>query len=273
MILWALLLTAQWSIPDGTVMELPSWEGEPEFDRIEIGADAELVIQAPEDFRALRIKQLIVKEGAKIRFAHHLSGRETEASVDGGHGSDLILLIDHLDGHLIVESRGGDGADGLAGRDGRQGLSGGKGQDGFKLFFFSVAGGSVGQAGTDGENGEDGSNGGRGGNGGRVQVYFQKKTPHSQILIDVSGGRGGRGGKAGRGGLGGVGGPGGRGLWTGAQGPMGRQGEHGRPGRPGEPGHPGVATLIQVDRQLYRCLMEAHLLKQSEGEMESCLKK
>jgi hypothetical protein len=272
MILWALLLTAQLQVPDGTSVVIPDWEAGPEFEEIQLGEGAELILPKPEDFRAMRIKSLIAKEGAKIRFLQNVSGHDTESSVDGGDGSQAILLIDRLDGHVIVESRGADGGQGRDGRDGRQGLEGRRGRSGFKLIFFFITGGERGHAGEDGEAGEDGGDGGRGGNGGDVQVYYRSKTPDSQILIDVSSGRGGMGGKAGRGGIGGVGGPGGRGIVSGPQGPMGIQGANGRPGRPGEPGFPGKATVVQVDRGLYLCLMEAHLLGQSEGELESCLR-
>ncbi len=105
-----------------------------------------------------------------------------------------------------------------------------------------------------------------------MQVYYRTKTPDSKILVDVSGGRGGLGGKPGRGGLGGPGGPGGRGVWRGAQGPMGLSGQNGRPGRPGEPGFPGKASIVQVDDQLYLCLMQAYLLDANLGELESCLR-
>lgn len=253
-------------VPAGEVLDLSEWESPPDFEEVILGRDAQ--IKLPE-FHSYRIKKLVAKDGARIEVAHQSSGGSGVDSVDGGHGADAIFFIDHLDGHLLIESRGGDGGHGRDGRHGRQGLIGKKGRDAFKLFFFMIGDGDDGGAGEPGEDGADGDEGGRGGDGGNVRVYFQTKSSQSNIMIDVAGGQGGMGGRAGLGGLGGPGGPGGRGWRSGSQGPMGVSGKDGRPGRPGEPGRPGTAQVVQVDAALYQCLVQDHLLFDGE-EMREC---
>jgi len=278
MIFWSLLLVSELAASDAAVkIDIPSgesfeWTEGAEIEEVKFGVDAQLDLSQFQDFKALRIKNLVAKDGARIRILQKNSGSSGVESVDGGDGFNLVLFLDQVEGHVVIESRGGDGGSGRDGRRGRQGLVGGKGRDTPKFLFFYFGKGDQGLSGEEGEGGDDGENGGRGGKGGNVQVYFKDKTSQAKILIDVSSGRGGGGGKPGRGGLGGPGGPGGRGSWRGTEGLMGVNGKNGSPGRPGEPGTSGTATLIQVDNLSYRCLLEAHLLEQGQGELETCLR-
>lgn len=263
------LIPAQnFEVPAGEVLEIDDLAEVGEMGTVKLGENSELQLPS---FRSLRIRQLIAKDGARIKLANSSSGQSGEFSVNGGDGSDGVFLFDKVDGHVIIESRGGDGGAGRDGVDGQQGQVGGKGRNGIWFLFFYLSEGEDGKPGQDGEPGANGEDGGRGGNGGKVKVFYRTKTPNSQILVDVAAGRGGVGGKAGHGGLGGPGGPGGRGTRPGAQGPMGRAGENGKPGRPGEPGFPGKAEIYQVDADLYRCLLQKELLGMDWGDLKSCV--
>lgn len=281
--LWTFFLVAQGSGMESEPVDLILTKGEREsfvadelsselmMDSVTLQKESVLELK---DFQNIHIRKLIVEEGAKILLAVPQSGRDGGAGVDGGNGASAAFFFDEIHGHLLIEARGGDGGDGRHGRHGRQGLTGGKGQDGRKLFWFVYLDrGERGQTGLPGENGEDGEDGGDGGHGGRIQIFYQQKTPDSQMAVDVSGGAGGRPGQGGRGGLGGMGGPGGKGWPDGAQGLMGRSGKSGRSGQPGRPGDSGQVEIYQVDSELYHCLLAFDFLENeiNEGEWRRCV--
>lgn len=220
------------------------------LEELELKKDESIELPA---FQNIRIKSLIAREGARIQFPVQHSGASADWSSDGGNGGSVLLFVDKLDGHIVVEARGGDGGVGRDGRDGQMGARGSRGRDARRLFFFWLGPGERGGHGRPGENGEAGENGGDGGKGGRIQIYIQEKLPGSQVLVDVSGGKGGAAGRGGRGGLGGPGGPGGRGWMDGPQGRMGEPGSPGNPGRPGRPGAPGESLILQLSPQQYLC--------------------
>lgn len=242
-----------------------------ELDEISLGEGSKLKLPY---FESVRINNLIAKDGGRIEIAHNSSGADGDQGVHGSDGANATFFIDRIDGHVILEARGGHGGDGRNGRHGRQGLPGAKGRDGFKLFWFIyLENGRDGKTGGPGEDGEDGQDGGNGGDGGTVKVYYQEKSEFSNILVDVSAGKAGKGGLPGQGGLGGPGGPGGKGIKRGKQGLMGRTGKNGRPGRPGVPGNPGSVSIYQVEKALYFCLIEYELIKDetTEEDWRECL--
>jgi len=241
-----------------------------EIGELEMGKGSSLELPA---FKSIRIRKLYASEGSRIELARAGSGADGEDGVDGGAGADTHFFVDEINGHVVIEARGGDGGQGRDGRRGQQGVSGAKGRDGVRFYFFYLSSGDRGQTGGPGEDGEDGQDGGRGGDGGRAKVYFVNKAPQAQILVDVSGGRGGRGGRAGHGGLGGAGGPGGQGTSRGPQGFMGPNGKPGVPGRPGAAGSPGAVSIYQVDSVLYGCLLEVEFVfgEFREEEWTRCL--
>jgi len=239
-----------------------------EFPNVVLEKDSEFDLR---QFRSVRIRKLISSPGAKILVADTNSGANGDSSLDGADASEALFFIDEVEGDILFEARGGDGGDGRDGRNGRQGLAGSKGRDAFRFLWFYFGNGEDGHSGQPGEDGEDGGDGGDGGNGGRVQIFYQKKAQDSHIYVDVSGGAAGKAGRAGRGGLGGPGGPGGRGAKPGRQGNMGENGKDGLPGRPGTPGKPGKVSIYQVSRELYRCLIDFHLLKLNEEEWQECV--
>lgn len=242
-----------------------------ELDVVDLAEDSMLRI---EDFQSVRIKKLVAKEGARIQLASPNSGLPAGPSVDGVSGAEGVFFIDTIDGHVLIEARGGHGGSGLAGRPGQQGVRGAKGRDARKLFWFIYLGrGDHGYPGGRGLDGSDGGDGGDGGSGGHVQVYYREKNPESRIVVDVSGGQGGRAGKGGRAGLGGMGGPGGKGWPSGRQGRMGSPGNNGKSGRPGMPGKSGRVEIYQIDKKLFSCLLFVHLTEQeiNEGEWSQCV--
>lgn len=244
-------------VPSGQVYE---WKGDAEefleIEHLRLGQSAE--IHLPE-FKSVRIKRLIASDGSRIKFVANNSGRDAEPGAKGGDGTRVILFFDSIDGHVVVEAKGGDGGNGLDGQHGRQGTPGAKGRDALRFLFFYLGNGEPGYPGGNGQDGEDGQDGGDGGAGGQVRIYYKEKKGSSQILVEADGGRGGRGGRAGLGGLGGNGGPGGRGIKQGPQGPMGKPGKNGRPGRPGVPGAPGSISIFQLDQEFYFCLLQIYL--------------
>lgn len=260
-------------VPAGEVVQVESQDWESldfmEVEELQLGRDSKLLLPP---YKSIWIRSLVAEDGARIEIEKSASGADGGRAVDGGNGQDVVFFIDHIVGHVVIESRGGNGGDGRAGRDGRQGARGENGRDGRTLFFglFYLEDGDDGRPGYPGEDGEDGEDGGDGGDGGDVRVYYRSKTPESNILVDVSGGEAGLGGEAGRGGLGGNGGSGGRGIKRGKQGPMGRPGENGEPGRPGQPGDPGSVSIYQVGKRIYRCLVEQELV--GDRELSECLR-
>lgn len=216
-----------------------------EIDEIILERDAQIIIPP---FKSVIIQNLVAEEGAKVQLAH---------SDSGGEGANARFFIKKIKGHVVIESRGGDGRDGRDGRHGRQGRDGEDGRDARTLIFGLIwlGDGETGRPGYPGEDGEDGEDGQDGGLGGRITLYYVEKTDESKIFVDVSGGRAGNPGKPGLGGLGGNGGAGGDGWKDGRQGPMGPRGQAGQPGRPGRPGMPGHAAIYQLNERLYRCLM------------------
>lgn len=261
-------------LPQGTVYQLPtdSQDGNDQLQlgTIQLGEKSTLVLSS---FKSVHIKEIIAKNGSKILFPSNTSGADGGPSVNGGDAGPVEIFTDKIDGHVLIEARGGNGGDGLDGRDGQQGVDGRKGQNGIRLFWFYLSDGKQGQKGGPGENGEDGENGGNGGNGGIVKVFYKEKTPDSDIVVDVSAGSAGKGGREGRGGLGGNGGPGGYGIHRGPQGRMGAYGKNGRPGRPGEPGKAGSVSIYQVSARLYSCLVEFYAIKHqvNEGDWRQCV--
>jgi len=222
-------------------------------------------------FKSIFIQNLIAADGARIKFPILASGADGKpgnsgdgvnatSGGSGGDGVNLPFFVAHLEGHVVIEAQGGDGAAGKAGRDGRQGPAGRKGQNAPTLFFglFYLGDGDDGGAGYQGEKGGDGGNGGNGGAGGQVWFYYIDKAAFADIAIEVSGGRGGSAGSAGFGGLGGDGGPAGKGIQDGRQGPMGMPGIPGKPGKPGRPGASGNSSIYQLDPELFACLVQLH---------------
>lgn len=228
------------------------------------------------DFRSLRIQHLIAEEGARIRLAANANGGHGGHGQAGSDGENVRFFLGKIEGHIVIEARGGNGGDGLDGAHGRQGADGLKGRDGRTVLFglIYVGDGDAGQPGSPGEPGQDGESGGAGGNGGHVALFYREKTPGSKIFIDVNGGRGGKGGRGGIGGLGGNGGVGGRGVRRGAQGPMGSSGKSGKPGFSARSGRPGEAVVYQLDPELFQCLYRLDLLSSvqtlSTEDFDSC---
>lgn len=214
------------------------------------------------DFKSVHIQHLVAKDGARIRLAANANGGDGGAGENGSNGSDARFFLGSIEGHIIIEARGGNGGDGLAGKNGRQGADGMDGRNGRTLFFglIYIGDGDNGQPGLAGEDGQDGTNGGRGGDGGNIALFYREKTSDSKIMIDVNGGQGGKGGSGGIGGLGGNGGLGGRGIRRGLQGAMGLPGKSGKPGQSAMPGLPGEAVVYQLENNLFRCLFELDLL-------------
>lgn len=239
-----------------------------EIDQLILNENSSLKLS---DFKSIRIRELVAKEGAKIQILQAGSGADGAFSADGQDGADALFFIDSLNGHLVVESQGGNGGDGRDGQDGQQGVSGQKGRNAFRFLFFYFGKGGTGQAGGPGEDGSDGEDGGNGGNGGDLKVFYKQKSEDSSVFVDVSAGQAGMGGRAGRGGLGGFGGPGGKGNILGDQGPMGAPGKSGRPGRPGSPGSSGEVAIYQVDVNLYSCFIQDQLLHMTQEEWAQCL--
>lgn len=231
-----------------------------EFDRLVL--EEEMILEIPA-FRSIKINQIISKPGARIRIAQQSSGGD---GLIGSPGATSRLFIDRIDGHLLIEARGGRGLDGLDGKHGIQGVDGRPGRRARTLMFglFYLGPGDDGQSGSPGTDGEDGHSGGNGGNGGQIIVYYREKSSDSSILIDVQGGEGGAGGQPGLGGLGGNGGAGGFGWPNGRQGSMGVRGRHGNPGKPGAPGISGRAAVHQLSSKLFHCLRELDVRSLSE---------
>lgn len=261
-------------VPQGEQISVDGVEKEDfaEFSRIQLEEGASLELPP---FKSVYIRELVAKDGARIRIQKSSSGADGsggELALDGGRGADgasgerTRVFIEDLKGHLVIESRGGDGGRGHPGRHGRQGLDGKDGRDARTLFLglIYLGNGEDGRPGENGEDGGDGGDGGRGGDGGIVEVFFVKRTSSSQVVVDVDGGDGGEGGNAGLGGLGGNGGKGGAGIKAGRQGPMGKSGRAGNPGRPGIPGLPGKSYVYQVDIPLYYCLANLNALLVTE---------
>lgn len=260
-------------IPEAGAIEVKAVEVNEvfEIDTLDLAADSLLRL---EDFKSVRIRRLIATDGARIQLAAPNSGRGAGASADGGDGARAVFFIDQVEGHVVIEAKGGRGGDGAPGWHGQQGTQGAKGRDARRLFWFIYLGrGDNGHPGEPGQDGQDGGDGGNGGSGGWVQVFYREKNPESRILVDVSGGEGGQAGRGGRGGIGGNGGSGGRGSPNGSQGRMGAPGKNGSSGSPGRPGHSGQVEIYQTDRSLFRCLLFAHLTGDdiSDGEWDRCV--
>ncbi len=231
-----------------------------QLDKVVLEEDSSLVI---EDFKSIRIRELVAKDGARIRLLQKSSGGDGGAGSRAGDGASARLFLEDLKGHLLVEARGGDGGRGVDGKNGRQGLDGKDGRRARTLFFgiIYLGNGEDGHTGEPGEDGEAGGDGGDGGNGGTIAVYFNSKSSFANVVVDVDGGAGGMGGRGGRGGLGGDGGRGGAGLEHGKAGLNGRPGRPGVSGKPGKPGKPGRAYVYQPSKALFDCLshLEARL--------------
>jgi hypothetical protein len=229
-------------------------------------------------FKSVFIENLIAKNGAKIKIAKQNSGADASANsgkvgltgakgADGGDGGNARIFLRRVSGHLIVESRGGDGARGGDGTNGRQGADGKRGRNARTLFFglIYLEVGGRGLPGEPGENGTDGGSGGNAGRGGTVSVYYEEKSADAEIALDVSGGRGGMPGEGGTFGIGGNGGPGGSGLRKGLQGPLGPSGLPGHSGNPGQPGKPGISSVYQLSSSLFTCLSRLEIRNQLES--------
>lgn len=238
---------------------------------VTLGVGSTLIIPK---IKSIHIQNLIVKEGARIRLLSLADGADGGSTAQDGANARIFLK--EVSGHLLIESRGGDGLDGRDGRDGRQGQNGADGRRARTLFFglFYLGDGEDGAAGSPGEDGENGGDGGNGGRGGTVSVYYESKTSFADIVVDSGGGKGGRGGNAGGGGLGGNGGRGGAGIQDGRQGPLGPRGKSGAPGKSGKSGEPGLANVVQLEEALFNCLVQLDIRQTtdvlSDSDYDQC---
>ncbi len=232
------------------IESVPSWQ-EPQLELQEVVLERNSTLILP-PFKSVVINLLIASEGSKIQFA------QSQEQGEDPQAASARIFVRNIRGHILLESRGMDGADGRPGRHGRQGAEGRRGRNARTLLFGLIwlGDGEDGGPGLAGEIGEAGENGAAGGNGGDISLYYVDKTLDSKVVVDVSGGAAGRGGRGGLGGLGGNGGRGGEGIRDGKQGPMGLMGPSGLAGLPGKPGLPGKASIYQIPSSLFFCLME-----------------
>lgn len=248
------------SVADGEIEHIDPGAGTEHLalDEVHLGTESSLVLP---QIKSIHIQKIVAEDGARIRLLSLSSGASA-----GGDGASARIFIREVSGHLLIESRGGDGANGRDGLSGRQGAQGANGRRARTLVFglFYLGDGEDGEAGERGENGEDGTDGGDGGRGGRVAVYYQSKAEFAKVVVDVDGGKGGRAGLPGMGGLGGNGGRGGPGIQRGRQGPLGQAGLLGKPGRSGRSGEPGSASVFQLGGALYDCLSRLDARQQLE---------
>ncbi|MBN8555709.1 MAG: collagen-like protein [Deltaproteobacteria bacterium] len=249
------------------VIEAPAALQALEMGEVKLAKNSSLILPS---FRSIRIQHLIAEEGARIRFAANASGGSGENSASGKNSENARFFLGKVEGHIVIEAKGGDGGDGQNGTNGQNGRDGGPGPDGRTLLFgwVYIGDGGDGENGAHGEHGGDGENGGNGGNGGKILLLYKEKTLDSKIIVDVSAGRAGKAGLAGMGGLGGNGGAGGQGVNRGHQGAMGVSGLSGFPGKPGEPGQPGEALVYQVNDELFECLFRLDLFNSAEDLRE-----
>lgn len=195
--------------------------------------------------RSWKVQELIASKGARI--AAFLTKHQAAAGKRGKDTGNVELNIAKLQGSLIVDWQGQNGAHGKNGKNStEQGIAGFKGRNGSWWRGGRVAGSyeppvchrepTNGLAGGPGGIGGDAGNGSSGGNTKTLRLVMQSKHPLSKITWNIRKSAAGKGGRGGLGGKGGVGGePGKDGgickkAHRGASGPRGPKGIDGRDG-------------------------------------------
>ena|GEM_PF-4291611 len=222
------------------------------------------------------------------------SGSDASDASNGADGGQIFIVTPHLNGNLVLITKGGNGGHGGNGGDGGHGGDGLSGMDARVLYNFQglnnlpvdallqigaeIGVPVVGQVlaimqifngvtigdgfdGFDGGNGGDagrGGNGGNGGKGGDIDLLFGTMDPNAGIYTATNGGAGGAGGSAGVPGVGGSGGAGGKAgdIWA-------------RDGKPGNPGKVGAKALAGLPGQAGQS-GNIHIMKTGDDKWVGC---